>query len=143
MRDISSVQPFHLDELDNLKDAVEHFTKMISRNGGGSVRLHCSIPTWCPASDIYNDLHDLHDLRTRFLLFIHSLLESLRASGIPASYALAPSSSPLCLVCALHPDLSAFKAKTAAIQVFQGAQNGKRDNVLLGDLEHGPALMIT
>jgi hypothetical protein len=29
-----------------------------------------------------NDLHDLHDLRTRFLLFIHSLLESLRATGV-------------------------------------------------------------
>src|ERR1700676_326631 len=29
-----------------------------------------------------DDLHDLHDLRARFLVFIHSLLESLRASGV-------------------------------------------------------------
>jgi hypothetical protein len=138
----SSVQPFHLAELDNLRDAVEPFTKMISRNSD-SVRLHCTIPTWCPASDTYDDLHDLHDLRARLLVFIHSLLESLRESGIPASYALAPSSSPLCLICALHPDLSASEAKSAAIEVFQNANYGKKDNVLLGELEHGPVLIIT
>jgi len=28
------------------------------------------------------DLHDLHDLRSRILLFIHDLLESLRAAGV-------------------------------------------------------------
>jgi len=138
----SSVQPFHLAELDNLRDAVEPFTKMISRHGD-TVRLHCTIPTWCPASDTYDDLHDLHDLRARLLVFIHSLLESLRESGIPASYALAPSGSPLCLICALHPDLSASEAKSAAIEVFQNANYGKKDNVLLGELEHGPVLIIT
>lgn len=75
---------------------LPHRRRMISRNGD-SVRLHCTIPTWCPASDICktfwpkidillshidDDLHDLHDFRTRFLVFIHSLLESLRASGV-------------------------------------------------------------
>ena len=126
---------------------------------------------------IDDDLHDLHDLRARFLVFIHSLLESLRASGvsvgyhlktclkhiyfqIPASYVLVPMSSPICLVCALHPDLSASKAKSAAIEVFQNSKHGKRsvpllpwrtlyrltirdNNVLLGEFEHGPALIIT
>lgn len=47
-------------------------------------------------------------------------------SQIPASYALAPSSSPICIVCALHPDLSAFKATNAAIKVFQDVKRGKR-----------------
>jgi hypothetical protein len=28
------------------------------------------------------DLHDLHDLRSRILLFIHNLLESLRSAGV-------------------------------------------------------------
>ena len=28
------------------------------------------------------DLHDLHDLRTRSLLFVHNLVESLRAAGV-------------------------------------------------------------
>ena len=72
------------------------------------------------------DLHDHQELRSKFLLFIHDLLQSLRSSGvsffsyaslpqyfgshdmclfcircnqISASYSLAPSSSSLCLVC--------------------------------------------
>lgn len=35
---------------------------------------------------IDDDLHDLHDLRARFLVFIHSLLESLSASGVSVGY---------------------------------------------------------
>jgi len=148
---------------------------MISRNGD-SVRLHCTIPTWCPASDTCKNVFFTKDSvlvdkfgrwrstwparSPRSFLGIHSQLIRVTSCirgefgntvithrctncfQILASYALAPSSSPLCLVCALHPDLSASEAKSAAIKVFQNAKYG-RDNVLLGELEHGPALIIT
>ncbi|KAF8873709.1 hypothetical protein CPB84DRAFT_1798167 [Gymnopilus junonius] len=41
----------------------------------------------------------LHELRARFLLFIHDLLQSLRASGVSASYSLTPSNASLGFVC--------------------------------------------
>ncbi len=39
------------------------------------------------------DLHDLHDLRTRSLLFVHKLVESLRAAGVSIP-TLPPKFSP-------------------------------------------------
>ncbi|OAX30793.1 hypothetical protein K503DRAFT_166743 [Rhizopogon vinicolor AM-OR11-026] len=38
---------------------------------GHSVHLHCSVPMWSSPSDTCLDLHNLHDLRSRILLFIH------------------------------------------------------------------------
>ncbi|KAH7930969.1 hypothetical protein BV22DRAFT_1053552 [Leucogyrophana mollusca] len=131
-----------LNELGNLTDAVEPFARLVGRSGG-SVRLHCTVPTWCSPSDTCSDLHDLHDLRSRFLLFIHDLLESLRSSGIPASYRLAPSNTSLCFVCALPAELSAPRVRTAAIEILQNAKINAREKVLLADLEHGPALIIS
>ncbi|KII86436.1 hypothetical protein PLICRDRAFT_44030 [Plicaturopsis crispa FD-325 SS-3] len=131
-----------LNELGSLCDAVEPFTQLIGR-AGQSVRLHCTIPTWAPSSDTCLDLLDFHDLRSRFLIFIHKVLESLRASGVYATYHLTPSNSPLCLICALPPDMSAFKAQHAAIDALQHTHLDKKDNVMLADLEHGPALIIT
>ncbi|KAH7911210.1 hypothetical protein BJ138DRAFT_1172688 [Hygrophoropsis aurantiaca] len=130
-----------LNELTNLTDAVESFTSLVGRSGT-SVRLHCSVPTWC-SSDTCSDLHDLHDLRSRFLLFIHDLLESLRSSGIPASYRLVPSNTSLCFVCALPAELSAPKIRAAAIEILQNAKINVREKILLADLEHGPALIIS
>jgi len=138
----SSDQSVELHRLDNLSDAVEPFEQMIVRRGLHSVRLHCTIPMWCPTSDACGDLHDLHDLRARFLLFIHNLIASLRSSGISASYSLSPSDSPMCLLCAVQPDLSASRAKADAIQTFRSTDETKRDTVLLGELQYGPALII-
>lgn len=45
---------------------------------------------------------------------------------VPASYALAPSNSSLCLVRALSPDLRALKVKTMAIDVFQDTKFSKK-----------------
>ncbi|KAF7985383.1 hypothetical protein HWV62_6633 [Athelia sp. TMB] len=61
---------------------------------------------------------------------------------ISASYSLSPSDSPLCLVCAVHPDLSASRAKADAIETFRNAEHSKKDSVLLGELEYGAALII-
>ncbi|EPQ60639.1 hypothetical protein GLOTRDRAFT_135289 [Gloeophyllum trabeum ATCC 11539] len=132
-----------LNELGTVDDALEFLSKMVSSSGGGSVRLHCTVPTWCSPSDTCLDLHDLHDLRSRALLFIHNLTESLRSSGIPASYRLAPCNSNLCLVCPISSKYDLNKVKTDAFRAVQHAGHLEREKVLLADLEHGPALIIT
>ncbi|KAI0801249.1 hypothetical protein C8Q74DRAFT_1364877 [Fomes fomentarius] len=162
--------PVHLDtvrpkdvefnELGNLDEAVEPFAQLIKKTTH-SVRLHCTIPTGCPSSTTCADLHDLHDLRTRSLLFVHNLVESLRASGVsiirvsstkllaeriiqvPASYKLQPANCPMCLVCALPSGLDASKIRTAAFAAVQNAKLDLKEKVLLADLEDGFALVIT
>ncbi|KAJ8595867.1 hypothetical protein M405DRAFT_782367 [Rhizopogon salebrosus TDB-379] len=138
----SAKEELQLNELGSLADAVEPFARLVSQTGR-SVRLHCSVPMWSSPSDTCLDLHDLHDLRSRILLFIHDLLESLRAAGIPASYRLAPSNSSLCFICALPTELSAPKVRSAAVEVLQNAKIHTREKVLLADLECGPALIIS
>lgn len=137
----SAKQELQLNELGSLTDAVEPFARLLSQTGR-SVRLHCSVPMWS-SSDICLDLHDLHDLRSRILLFIHNLLESLRSAGIPASYRLAPSNSSLCFICALPTELSVPKVRSAAVEILQNANIHAREKVLLADLECGPALIIS
>ncbi|KIK93737.1 hypothetical protein PAXRUDRAFT_828651 [Paxillus rubicundulus Ve08.2h10] len=135
-------QDLHLNELGNLTDAVEPFAKLVGRSGC-SVRLHCSVPMWCPSSDTCYDLHDLHDLRSRSLLFIHDLLESLRSDGISASYRLAPSNSSSCFICALPTELSVPKLRTTMVEILQNIKINSREKVFLADLEYGPALIIS
>ncbi|KAI0033183.1 hypothetical protein K488DRAFT_48261, partial [Vararia minispora EC-137] len=107
------------------------------------VQLYCTVPTWTPSSDICIDLHDLHDLRSRSLVFIHDLVKSLRASGVPASYTLSPSDSPLCLVCASHASLDKRKVQMSAYEAYEKVKPSAREKVLLVDLQDGPALVIT
>ncbi|GLB36152.1 hypothetical protein LshimejAT787_0304400 [Lyophyllum shimeji] len=132
-----------LNELGTLTESLEPFTQLILRSGKSAVRLYCSVPTWNCSSDICLDLHDLNELRSRSLLFIHELLHSLRTSGMTASYCLAPSSSPVCLVCAMPPEVGSSSITTAACDILKHAQLSKRENVLVGDLEAGPCLVIT
>ncbi|GBE77949.1 hypothetical protein SCP_0108310 [Sparassis crispa] len=130
-----------LNELGDLADALEPFAKMIKQSTR-SVRLHCTVPTLA-ASNTCFDLHDLHDLRARSLLFVHNLVETLRVSGIPASYRLQLTSCPLCLVCALPPDLDSTKIKAAALSAVRDAHLQLKDKAFLADLEDGLALVIT
>ncbi|KZT30579.1 hypothetical protein NEOLEDRAFT_1126169 [Neolentinus lepideus HHB14362 ss-1] len=116
---------------------------MVSSSGVDSVKLHCTVPTWCSSSDTCLDLHDLHDLRSRALIFIHDLTASLRTSGISASYRLAPCNSSLCVVCPLSSKRDVNKVKMAAFRAVQHAKHLEREKVLLVDLEDGPALIIT
>ncbi|KJA29241.1 hypothetical protein HYPSUDRAFT_61271 [Hypholoma sublateritium FD-334 SS-4] len=123
-------------ELGSLHDAVASFTKLTLGSGTNSVRLYCTIPTW-NSSDMCLDLYDHQELRSRFLLFIHDLLQSLRSLGISASYSLAPSSSSLCLVCHKPIDVDVLQ------QLQDSKENLKREQVTLVDLNSGPCLIIT
>ncbi|KAJ2970747.1 hypothetical protein NUW54_g12663 [Trametes sanguinea] len=100
-------------------------------------------PAAAHAAVIDADLHDLHDLRSRSLVFVHNLVETLRASGVAASYRLQPASCPMCLVCALPSGLDATKVKAAAFAAVQNAKLDSKEKALLADLEDGYALIIT
>ncbi|PIL31951.1 hypothetical protein GSI_06655 [Ganoderma sinense ZZ0214-1] len=139
---VRSPQDVEFNELGNLDDAVEPFAQLI-RKTGHSVRLHCTIPTGCHSSSTCADLHDLHDLRTRSLMFVHNLVESLRTSGIPASYRLQPANCAMCLVCALPSGLDASKVRAAAFAAVQNAKLDLKEKALLADLHDGYALVIT
>jgi len=132
-----------LNDIGTVDDALEYLSKMVSSSGVDSVKLHCTVPTWCSSSDTCLDLHDLHDLRSRALIFIHDLTASLRSSGISASYRLAPCNSSLCVVCPLSSKRDVNKVKMAAFRAVQHAKHLEREKVLLVDLEDGPALIIT
>ncbi|CCL98962.1 uncharacterized protein FIBRA_00970 [Fibroporia radiculosa] len=132
-----------LNELGDLQDALEPFAQLICRSGR-SIRLHCTVPTACSSSyPTCHDLYDLHDLRSRSLLFVHNLVETLKASGVPASYRLQPSNSPICLICALPLGLDATKVKAAAVAAVQNAHFESKEKALLADLQDGLALVIT
>ncbi|KAI0814966.1 hypothetical protein BC629DRAFT_1588646 [Irpex lacteus] len=137
-----SPKTVQLNELGTLQDALEPFAQLISRSGR-SVRLHCTIPTTILSCDTFVDAQDLQDLRTRSLVFVHDLVEALRAQGIPTSYRLQPSSCPLCVVCALPSDLDANKVKASALAAVENAHLSLRKKALLADLEDGLALVIT
>ncbi|KAI0365261.1 hypothetical protein BV20DRAFT_1028434 [Pilatotrama ljubarskyi] len=142
-RDVQrSTKDVEFSELGNLDEAVEPFAQLI-RKSARAVRLHCTIPTGCPSSATCVDLHDLHDLRSRSLLFVHNLVESLRASGISASYRLQPANCPMCLICALPSGLDASKVRAAAFAAVQNAKLDLKGKALLADLEDGYALIIT
>ncbi|KAK7468901.1 hypothetical protein VKT23_003398 [Stygiomarasmius scandens] len=135
------MQGVQLNEIGCPEVAVCVFKELLVRSGRDSVLLHCSVPTW-GYSDTCVDLHDLYALRTRSLVFIHELVNSLRSCGISASYRLAPAQSPLCAVCASTPDHNATKIKTT-LSLLQTAKLQKRENVFLADLEQCPSLILT
>ncbi|KAJ7254113.1 hypothetical protein B0H12DRAFT_1184373 [Mycena haematopus] len=111
-------------------DAIEPFKQLILRSHTSDLRLYCTVPTWSPSSDNCLDLHDLHSLRTKFLLFIHDLVRALQSSGVAASYVLVPSSSSRCILCAgTCADLA------SAIDILKKTSlPDTRQNVLLADL---------
>ncbi|KAJ7357366.1 hypothetical protein DFH08DRAFT_851763 [Mycena albidolilacea] len=94
------VSPVSFVELGPPRDAVELFKQLILQSHTPSLRLYCTVPTWCPTSENCLDLHDLHEMRTKFLVFIHDLVQALRSSGIATSYVLVPSSSSRCILSA-------------------------------------------
>ncbi|KAI9512587.1 hypothetical protein F5148DRAFT_1162661 [Russula earlei] len=132
-----------VNELGNVHDALKPITELLTSTHEGSVRLYCTVPTWSPSSEICIDLHDLYTLRSRSLHFIHDLVNSLRESGVRASYKLMPSNSPLCLICARHSRLEKNAVQLSAEDTFTKMQIGVRERVLLVELQDGPALVIT
>ncbi|KAG5731733.1 hypothetical protein E4T56_gene838 [Termitomyces sp. T112] len=135
------LQPKAFCELANLSDSVEPFTQSIMRLGKTDIQLHCAVPTWSSSSDRCLDLHDLHELRTRFLTFIHNVIRSLRTLGVLATYRLAPSSSPLCFVCAVVAGLESSQVTAKVCDQLMNTTLGKRENILV-DLQAGPCLVI-
>jgi hypothetical protein len=136
------MQPFN--ELECLEDAVQTFTQVLVESGSSAVRLHCSIPTWSPGSNLCLDLHDLNHLRTKSLVLIHDLVKSLRSSGVFATYALAPAHSPVCLVCASSsPGFDPSRINMHAAAMLQNAKLDIGEHVLLANLgERCPSLII-
>ncbi|KAF9652011.1 hypothetical protein BDM02DRAFT_3184007 [Thelephora ganbajun] len=139
----ASPQPPNLSELVSIQDAIEPFASLY-RHTGQSVRLNCIVPT-CYPRDAYYDLHDLHDIQSRSLVYLHNLVEALRAAGIPTSYKLSPSVTPLsmCLVFAIPPGSDPLKAKMTVCDAVRSANTFPREKVLIASLENGPALIIT
>ncbi|KAF8481944.1 hypothetical protein DFH94DRAFT_691578 [Russula ochroleuca] len=127
----------------NIQDALKPITELLTSTHEDSVRLFCTVPTWSPSSDICLDLHDLNTLRSRSLHFIHDLVNSLRESGVTASYKLMPSNSPLCLICACHSRLDTNAIQLSAQDAYTKMKTGVRERVLLVELEDGPALVVT
>ncbi|KAI0257138.1 hypothetical protein BJV78DRAFT_1115544, partial [Lactifluus subvellereus] len=130
-------------QLGDVHDALKPITELLTSTHEDSVRLYCTVPTWSPSSDICIDLHDLHNLRSRCLHFIHDLVNALRESGVRASYTLAPSNSPLCLICACRSRLDKNAVQLSAQNAYTKMKMGVRERVLLVELEDGPALVVT
>ncbi|KAF8745607.1 hypothetical protein AX14_006924 [Amanita brunnescens Koide BX004] len=129
----SSVLPFEnhgsalvFDELGTLDNAVDTFTKVLSRSGKTAVRLYCTVPTWSPSYDTNLDLHDVNELRSRVLFLVHDLLQSIRSVDIIASYSLIPSNSPVGFVWALPPNLRAPLLQFNAEELQKRAQMSRR-----------------
>ncbi|KAJ7706183.1 hypothetical protein B0H17DRAFT_1192703 [Mycena rosella] len=124
-------------ELGPPSDAVEPFKQLILRSHASELRLYCTVPTWNSSSDNCLDLQELHQLRTKFLILIHDIVQALRSSGVAASYVLVPSSSSHCIMCA-----GGCSDLASAVGILQKTRLDNRHGVLLADLGV-PCLIIT
>ncbi|KAJ7783786.1 hypothetical protein DFH07DRAFT_789098 [Mycena maculata] len=131
--------PVLFTELGPPSDAVEPFKQLVLRSHTTDLRLYCTVPTWSSSSDNCLDLHDLHQLRAKFLVLIHDIVHALRSSGVTASYVLVPSNSSRCILCAGGCDDLA-----SAIALLQKTplEPKHQQNVLLADIGC-PCLIIT
>ncbi|TFK30443.1 hypothetical protein FA15DRAFT_662396 [Coprinopsis marcescibilis] len=126
--------------LSSFQDAIEPFTKQVLKRHETSTRLLCTIPTWGSSPDNCWDLHDLQNLRSKFLVFVHELLKSLQEAGMEASYSLAPSSSCQGIICALPSNISLNRV---VIDEVEKIRQTKSESVLLLETQAGPCLIIS
>ncbi|KAJ7103534.1 hypothetical protein B0H15DRAFT_812619 [Mycena belliarum] len=124
-------------ELGPPSDAVEPFKQLVMSSHASELRLYCTVPTWNSSSDNCLDLQELHQLRTKFLVLIHDIVQALRSSGVAASYVLVPSNSSRCIMCA-----GGYSDLASAVAILQKTPQDHRNNVLLADLGC-PCLVIT
>ncbi|KAJ6604649.1 hypothetical protein DFH09DRAFT_1300836 [Mycena vulgaris] len=129
--------PITFTELGAPSDAVEPFKQLVLRSHVSELRLYCTVPTWNSSSDNCLDLQELHQLRTKFLILIHDIVQALRSSGVAASYVLVPSNSSRCIMCA-----GGCSDLASAVDILQKTPLDNRNNVLLADLGC-PCLIIT
>ncbi|KAA1471482.1 hypothetical protein DENSPDRAFT_837492 [Dentipellis sp. KUC8613] len=129
-------------ELGDIQKALAPITELLA-SSDHPVRLHCTVPTWCPSVDYCSDLHDLQDIRSRALLLLHNLIKSLHARGVSATYRLTPSSTPLCLITASAPADSRERYQTCIHEALNRTQLNEREKVLLVRHDDGPVLVVT
>ncbi|KIY52726.1 hypothetical protein FISHEDRAFT_55710 [Fistulina hepatica ATCC 64428] len=139
----ASSSSLSFNEMPSLSDAVKSFQQLLTRSDA-PVHLQCIIPTWCPMSGNCLDMHDLHQLRARALLFTHDLLQSLRASGVHATYSLVPSSSTsVSVISARRPTARTAAFNVASISELPTSLIKTKKNVLMLDLDDVPSIVIT
>ncbi|KAF8581631.1 hypothetical protein K439DRAFT_1353280 [Ramaria rubella] len=98
-------------------------SSLVASRPGRAVRLHCTVPTWSTSSDICTDLHDLQELRSRSLVFVHDLCRKLGSAGIQVSYRLAPSHTSMVLLRALPEDRVSVQEESDALE--QASHGGR------------------
>ncbi|EJD03958.1 uncharacterized protein FOMMEDRAFT_167251 [Fomitiporia mediterranea MF3/22] len=130
-----------VEEVVAVEDSVQPFKQMTAKTNRSSLRLVCTVPTWSPSPMHCLDLHDLHDLRNRSIVFVHELLKLLRASGIEASYRLIPSNMDLATI-SISTTENSKKQPTVDHDLLAAAQssNGK---TLLARTKEGPVIIMT
>jgi len=137
----SGLSVARIDEVTCVEDSLQHFEQMVASSGRPFVRLHCTVPTWSPSSTHCTDLHDLHDLRSRSLLFVHDLLNALRSVGVQATYHLAPSDSDLVVIRALPTEKVA--SITGHMELFARARASPKGTILMEVAKTGPIIVMT
>ncbi|KIJ26915.1 hypothetical protein M422DRAFT_785099 [Sphaerobolus stellatus SS14] len=127
-------------EFTDLQTASSSFvSRVIASYGRRPLRLLCTVPTWC-TSELYPSLDDLHDLRTRSLVFVHDLCNKLQAAGIQVSYRLALCDTPLVLLRALPEDSACTRDDHDALEL---AKHGGREKALVTSLQGVPSIILT
>ncbi|EFI28613.1 hypothetical protein CC1G_13639 [Coprinopsis cinerea okayama7 len=125
----------------NFHDAVESFTKLVQRSRKTSTRLLCTVPTWDPSAEDCWDLQDFQELRSRFLVFVHEVITSLRNAGLVASYSLAPSGSSRGMIVAL-PSNTAVNQQVVS-DSFSKIGLGPSNGITVMDTKAGPSIVIS
>jgi len=81
-------------DFQTLEDALQPFVSLVTNELGGTgqaLKLSVSLPDWEEWSKGTTlDIHDFHKIHTRLIVFLHSLVNDLRAAKILASYHLCP-----------------------------------------------------
>ncbi|KLO14456.1 hypothetical protein SCHPADRAFT_311942 [Schizopora paradoxa] len=125
------------------QDSLQYFQRWAAPRGG-SLRLQCTIPTWCHSPIHCHDLHDLHDLRERSLMFLHELTRTLRSNGIFVTYRLTPSDSDVVVIQTIPSDGTTYPSTTCIDrEIIHEIGLKRRGETLISETNEGPVLLMT
>ncbi|KAL5518943.1 hypothetical protein ACEPAH_626 [Sanghuangporus vaninii] len=130
------------EEVSNAEDVVSSFEQVTAKVHGQSLRLLCTVPTWSSSPMHCLDLHDLHDLRNRSIVFVHDLLKLLRASGIQATYRLVPSSVDLATI-SISASETPKQQPPIDHDLLATVQDTEHGKTLLARTREGPVIIMT
>ncbi|KAF8516152.1 hypothetical protein BU17DRAFT_92983 [Hysterangium stoloniferum] len=128
-------------EFADLQSAATSFVELVASRPRRAIRLHCTVPTWSSSSEFCTDLHDLNELRSRSLVFVHDLCEKLGSAGIQASYRLVPSDTPLVLLRALPEDSPCSCDESDALNLAKHGSGRKK--AILTAIDGIPSIILT